>query len=123
MEEQVYQPTEKQEQRWSEMKAPEIPTDDAIKEKWKKSHRGSERGWGMLKAQLMAQQHQYTREYQIGLWQGKLDKANKVDYCEKSGEKSYNLGYYRGYNETIWGYIRDAIRTNPNFKHLEGRYE
>lgn len=118
MERQMYQPTEKQEEKWSKLSM-EMPSDDEIKALWKKSHHGVESGWGMLKRQYATQIMQTSREYQIGLWQGKLDKCNGLEYSEERNENTYNLGYYRGYNENIHGYINDVIRVNPNFKHLE----
>ena len=40
-----------------------------------------------------------TAEYQRGLWQGRVDRANGLDYSEERSETTYNLGYYRGYTE------------------------
>lgn len=40
-----------------------------------------------------------TVEYQQGLGQGRVDKANGLIYSEERNENAYNLGYYRGYTE------------------------
>jgi hypothetical protein len=59
-----------------------------------------------------------TREYSQGCWQGKLDRASGLEYSEERNENVYNLGYYRGYNENLHGYIADAKKSNPNFASL-----
>lgn len=121
MERQIYQPTKNQIEKWNKFVEckPELPSDEEIKGRWSKSHHGKTTGWGLLKRQLVVEQLKYDADYQLGLWQGKLDRCNGIDYSEERNEKTYNLGYYRGYNENIHGYLIDAIKTNPNFKHLE----
>lgn len=37
-------------------------------------------------------------EYQRGIWQARIDKANGLEYSEERLESAYNLGYYRGWS-------------------------
>jgi hypothetical protein len=53
----------------------------------------------MGKAQWIVTAMSSDGEYQRGLWQGRVDKANDLDYSEERNDKPYNLGYYRGYIE------------------------
>ena len=101
MDRKMYQPTEKQEKRWAREaeRAGEMPSDEWFKDRWKKDHRGKERGWGMGKRNWILGQMTGTREYQIGLWQGRVDAARGLDYSEERNENTYNLGYHRGYTE------------------------
>jgi hypothetical protein len=73
--------------------------DEQLKADWKRRHHGKLTGWGMGKAQLIIDLLGGTIEYQRGIWQGRVDKARGLDYTEERLEKSYNLGYYRGYVE------------------------
>lgn len=59
-----------------------------------------------------------TKEYREGFGQGRLDKYLGLEYQEKADDKCYNLGYYKGFNENIWGWINDAKKTNPNFTDI-----
>lgn len=97
MERRMYQPTEAQEQKWARHSAPAMPTDDEFKSMWKRSHHGKVTGWGMGKRDWVVGQMKYSREYQMGLWQGRVDRAQGLDYSEERNENVYNLGYYRGY--------------------------
>jgi len=97
MERRMYQPTESQEQKWARHAAPAMPTDDEFKAMWKKSHHGKVTGWGMGKREWIVSQMKFSREYQIGIWQGRVDRAQGLDYSEERSENVYNLGYYRGY--------------------------
>lgn len=36
-------------------------------------------------------------EYQRGIWQARIDRANGLEYAEERLESAYNLGYYRGW--------------------------
>ncbi len=36
-------------------------------------------------------------EYQLGLWQGRIDNANGLGYSDERLSKSYNMGYHTGY--------------------------
>lgn len=93
----MYQPTEKQIAKWGEFAAPELPTDDQFKAMWKKSHHGKEKGWGMGKRDWIVSNMKNTAEYQTGIWQGRVDAANGLEYSEERNENTYNLGYHRGY--------------------------
>lgn len=93
----MYQPTEKQLSKWAEFDNVEMPSDEQFKEWWKKSHHGKLAGWGMGKRDWILREMKFNREYQMGLWQGRVDAANGLDYAEKQDESTYNLGYYRGY--------------------------
>lgn len=103
MERKTYQLTEKQMKKvayadYAEAAA-SIPSDDEIKDMWKKAHHGKVTGWGMKKATLIENAMTATADYQRGLWQGRVDKANGLPYSEERNENLYNLGYYRGYDE------------------------
>lgn len=99
----MYQPTEKQEQNWARMTAPVMPTDDEFRARWKKAHHGKITGWGLGKRQWIISSMSGTREYQMGIWQGRVDAAQELAYQEKliddENANCYNLGYYRGYTD------------------------
>jgi len=101
MERKQYEPTEKQLAKWAKNDAIvcEMPSDDEFKAMWKKSHHGKERGWGMGKRDWVLRQMRNTTEYQMGMWQGRVDKACGLEYSEERNEKTYNLGYHMGYTE------------------------
>lgn len=94
-----YQPTKKQEIKWAKFADVEMPTDDEFKAGWAKSHHGKEKGWGIGKRNFVLGQMTQTREYQMGIWQGRVDKARGLEYAEDRNENTYNLGYHRGYTE------------------------
>ena len=119
MDRQIFKPTEKQTKKWADMEFA-MPADEEIKSEFARAHHGKTAGWGMLKSKYATSALAASPEYQQGLWQGKLDRCNGLDYSEERNDKSYNLGYYRGYSENIYGYLADCIRTNPNFAHLGG---
>jgi len=98
MERKMYEPTEKQIKNWSELHPVEMPSDDEFKAMWKKAHHGKETGWGMGKRNWIVSSLSASQDYQMGLWQGRVDKARGLGYQEKSEDKSYNLGYFRGYD-------------------------
>jgi len=77
------------------------------------------RRFGIAKRDFAAGLLTTTREYIQGCWQGKLDNCSDLPYAEKTENKNYNLGYYRGYNENKNGYIDSAINNNENFSHLK----
>lgn len=95
----MYKPTEKQIQNWSKLELAELPTDDEFKARWAKSHHGKTTGWGMGKREWITSNLKNSREYQMGIWQGRVDAARGLDYSEERNENTYNLGYYRGYTE------------------------
>ena len=95
----MYQPTKNQERKWEKEaeRVVAMPTDEEFKSRWAKCHHGKERGWGMGKRDYVLSNMTRTREYQMGLWQGRVDKARGLEYAEERNENTYNLGYYRGY--------------------------
>lgn len=99
MERKLYQLTEKQIAKCHEPNPADMPTDDWFKQRWMKDHHGKVAGWGMGKRNHILSQMTYTREYQQGLWQGRVDSARGLPYSEERNENTYNLGYHRGYND------------------------
>lgn len=103
MERKIYEPTEKQLKNWSELQLAQMPTDDELRASWKKSHHGKEAGWGLGKRNWIIGNLGNCQEYQMGLWQGRVDRARGLDYQEKhisdENANAYNLGYYRGYTD------------------------
>jgi hypothetical protein len=99
MERKMYEPTAKQEEKWARLSAATMPTDEEFKEIWKHAHHGKVAGWGMKKCDWILSQMTQSREYQMGLWQGRVDRARGLDYSEERNENTYNLGYDRGYVE------------------------
>jgi len=99
MERKIYQPTKNQERKWNAFTQVEMPSDDEFKARWKKAHHGKEAGWGMGKRQWIISNMTCTRDYQMGIWQGRADKAAELEYSEERSESAYNLGYYRGYTD------------------------
>ena len=73
------------------------PSDEQFKAIWKKAHHGKLAGWGMGKANWIANRMKSAPEYLQGMWQGRVDALRGLDYSEERIEKAYNLGYYRGY--------------------------
>ena len=70
-----------------------LPTDEEFKARAKKERKP----WGILKRDFVKAQLKRDPEYVRGIWQGRIDKANGLDYAEERNESAYNLGYYRGY--------------------------
>lgn len=99
MDRKMYQPTANQERKWAREaeRVVEMPTDEEFKSRWAKCHHGKKAGWGMGKRDWILSNMTRTREYQMGIWQGRVDAANGLDYAEERNENTYNLGYYRGY--------------------------
>jgi len=95
----MYQPTAGQEKRWARFTAPQMPTDEQFKARWANSHHGKTSGWGIGKRDWVLSQMTKSRDYQTGLWQGRVDAARGLVYSEERNENTYNLGYYRGYTE------------------------
>lgn len=107
MERKIYQPTEKQEQKWEKFEQLNpMPSDDEIK-----AHSGK-KPWGLVKRDMILARMVSTREYQIGIWQARLDKLCGLDYSEERNENTYNLGYYRGYVnfESDWNGLDDGSK-------------
>lgn len=105
----MYQPREKQIRDWA--KLPEtaeldpMPTDEEFKARWMRSHGGHERGWGQLKRDWVSVTHdnnmRHTRQYKLGLWQGRTDRAHGWPPTEIDGNDCYNLGYRLGYSDPV----------------------
>ena len=89
----MYEPTKNQERKWARFDGVEMPSDEEFKARGKKEHKP----WGILKRDFVLSQMTRTREYQMGLWQGRVDAARGLDYSEERNENTYNMGYYRGY--------------------------
>ena len=99
MDRKMYEPTKGNEKKWARYQPVEMLSDDEFKARWTKSHHGKERGWGIGKRNFVLSQMTLTREYQMGLWQGRVDAARGLGYSEDRNENTYNLGYNRGYTE------------------------
>jgi hypothetical protein len=97
MERKIYQPTEKQEAKWAAYTTPQMPSDEEFKARWAKSHGGKTAGWGMAKRDWVLASLKSSRDYQVGIWQGRVDAARGLDYSEERNDNHYNLGYHRGY--------------------------
>lgn len=97
----MYEPTEGNLKKWARFEAERgvvtMPTDEQFQERWKKAHRGRVTGWGLGKRDWIISNLQCRREYQTGLWQGRVDAARGLEYSEERTDSAYNLGYYRGY--------------------------
>lgn len=116
MDRKIYKLTEKQASRVQpfsqENYVSALKAFDVNKEKYGKK-------FGLMKRDYAASLMTCCTEYVQGCWQGKLDRCAGLDYWEeKNKNKSYNLGYYRGYNENPSGYLRDAKISNPNFADI-----
>lgn len=110
MERMMYQPTAKQEAKWGALTVPQMPTDEEFKTRWAAKHKGKTTGWGMAKRDWVLNFLKNTREYQMGLWQGRVDNVRGLDYSEERNDNTYNLGYYRGYEGGTQG-MDEATRT------------
>lgn len=99
MDRRMYTLTEKQAEKCAAADAmqPAMPSDDELKAAWKRQHHGKVTGWGLGKRQWIISNMGRGTEYTTGLWQGAVDAANSLSYQELDEDKSYNLGYYRGY--------------------------
>lgn len=89
----MYEPTKNQTRKWAQFDNTTMPTDEEFKARAKREHKP----WGILKRDFVLSQMTHTTEYQMGLWQGRVDRARELDYSEERNENTYNLGYYRGY--------------------------
>jgi len=97
----MYQPTAKQIEKWAAIKPVEMPTDEWFKNRWQKEHHGKLAGWGLGKRDWIVSNLKNTAEYQMALWQGRVDAAQGLDYqgAEPTDENANAaaLGYHRGY--------------------------
>jgi len=89
----MYEPTRGNEKKWARYQPVDMPSDDEFKTRAKKSRKP----WGIIKRDFILGQMTQTREYQMGIWQGRVDAARELEYSEERTENTYNLGYYRGY--------------------------
>lgn len=96
MERKMYQLTEQQLKKCCSVT---LPSDEEIKAQFAHRHHGKTTGWGMLKRDIILSNLKFGAEYQRGIWQGRVDKANGLPYSEDRNDNHYNLGYYRGYTE------------------------
>ena len=94
----MFEPTEKQIAKWVFTER-EMPDDEEFKTMWAKKHGGKTNGWGMGKRDWAKTNLAASRDYQIGMWQGRVDMANKQSYHEERTTASYNYGYHLGYTE------------------------
>jgi hypothetical protein len=99
MERKMYEPTENQERKWASLNLAPLPSDDEFKTRWAKAHHGKTAGWGMMKRDWIVSNLKNSREYQMGIWQGRVDRARGLEYSEERNDNTYNLGYYRGYTD------------------------
>lgn len=109
----MFVPTEKQEERWV-FTEKEMPSDDEFKTTWAKKHGGKTKGWGIAKRDWAKTNLATSRDYQVGMWQGRVDAANKTEYHEERKTASYNYGYHIGYTEY------DGFRRGIDKKTAEG---
>jgi hypothetical protein len=122
----MYQPTEKQLKKWPAPngdKPVAIPSDEVIKAEWKKSHNGKLAGWGIGKRDRILSNMTATYEYQLGIWQGRVDAARGLEYSEERNENTYNLGYYRGYTnfDSDWCGWDKATRQRFTEQYVEAQ--
>jgi len=93
MERKLYSLTEKQIAKCAGSQPVQMPSDEDFKARGKKERKP----WGILKRDW-AKTHLFTTvEYQQGLWQGRVDRANGLDYSDERPGSAYNLGYYIGW--------------------------
>ena len=95
----MYEPTEKQLKKWGEPGKnidALMPNDDYFKFK---ANGKPVKAWGLKKRDYKLSLMTSTYEYQIGIWQGRVDAARGLNYSEERNENTYNLGYYRGYTD------------------------
>lgn len=102
MERKIYQPTEKQLKNWGAIEHLPTPTDDEFKQTWATKHHGKTAGWGLGKREWIIGSLSNTHEYQMGLWQARVDFVQGLDYQGEAitdeNMNAYKLGYYRGWN-------------------------
>lgn len=115
MERKQYEPTEKQIKLWSTLHPAEMPTDEDFKATWKRQHHNKETGWGMGKRAWVAQHANdhftQTTEYQIGVWQGRVDALRGEDRGETGTlDTPFQNGYDFGF-DTFQGFWKgyDAV--------------
>jgi hypothetical protein len=95
----TYQPTQKQISKWSAPGTFEMPADDWFKNPENRTRKNRNTPWGLVKRDWLSASRdaKNSYEYQMGIWQGRVDAVRGMDYSEERNEKTYNIGYYRGY--------------------------
>ena len=99
MDRKSYKPTKNQERKWAKLNLAPMPTDEEFKARWAKAHHNKARGWGMGKRNWIISNLKLSPDYQMGLWQGRVDAARAIEYAEERNDNTHNLGYYRGYTD------------------------
>ena len=126
MERKQFEPTEKQLEKWTALTIPTMPADEEFKDQWKKRHGGVERGWGISKRDWVADHANdaltCTKEYFLGLWQGRVDAARGLEKLETPQYHTdpYQFGYYWGYDgfESFWKGSDPAARSAFSEKYI-----
>lgn len=75
----------------------QMPDDAWFKQHWAKRHHGNSFGWGIGKHDWIVSNMKVTADYVRGLWQGRVDKLNRLPFSEERAELPYNIGYERGF--------------------------
>lgn len=119
----MYEPTQNQLRKWNDFEAPEMPSDEQFKKLWAKKHRGKTAGWGMMKRDWILSEMTKTQDYQMGIWQGRVDAANGLEYSEERSDTAYNLGYHRGYTNFASDFRGFDAATQQRFmeKYVEAK--
>lgn len=81
------------------------------------------RRYGIVKRDAVGNALRLTRDYRLGLGQGKLDRYNDQPYTAQRGSPEYNLGYHEGWHDNPSGWLKDALKGNPNFQAAQIRKE
>lgn len=100
----------------AELKAEAAAKIDAQKEKLGKRY-------GIVKRDAVGSALRRTQGYRLGLGQGKLDQYNGLPYSDQRRSPEYNLGYNEGWHDNPSGWLKDALKANPNFKAAQARRE
>ena len=126
----IFEPTEKQLTNWAKLKPVVMPSDDEFKFLWKKSNYGRETGWGKGKLhwiEIHKNDHlTCTVEYNLGLWQGRVDAANHLEAQPSPNNRTdpFDFGYFTGFNsfESFWDGCDPNARDSflQKYVNLEG---
>jgi hypothetical protein len=120
MDRKLYQPTAKQIAKWTAFLAPEIPSDDDFKAAWAKRHPNDITGWNVGKRNWIIRTLSSSFDYQMGLWQARVDFIRGLGYQGKAEDTAYSLGYSRGWNngEPFKGIDSSTVnRLNAEYGH------
>ncbi len=105
MERRIYQPTQKQTSLPTTIS---LPSDAEIKAQAARCRTP----WGLVKRNLALKALRGTHDYNIGLWQARVDAARGTGYSEERFSREYNLGYHQGYT----GYQSDRNGWDPTIR-------